>query len=634
MNPDSQQSSRAAWWAPWRSTTVGVGLTVVLLVIGLPLFLRMPPWCDLTLYDVAARNIMSGGVHYRDVFDTNLPGFVWTLVGIRRIFGPSTEAVRLIDLAIVGTICVVLARLAKAGGATRRGLAWFAVGVAAYYPFTTEFCHTQRDVWMLLPALFALCLRLRRITREPLATPRTFWDGWREGLLWGVAVWIKPHVMFPALCVWLISMRWLPRGAQSARRTIRNDFLGNLAGGSLLGIAGVAWLVLTGTWKEFLEVFLKWNSHYMQSVFDEFAMRAADQLFYFVPWSFLQPLAILFAILDLTRGRFGSPNTTAPPYYFLRLFPAWLEEPTALRRAQMVRTLLAALYLGWVAQSLIVQRRFHYVHVPETLLMFAIFATRSWATTAVGLSYLVLSSGLQLWIESSPQFKQFIKNTEKSWPAVQEYFPKHPLAESKRMAQWGNCWRSDLSVVEYRQRSDAVALLYGSFPSVGVVEIGEVADYLRTQNVRDGEVLCWHDSPHAVYLELGIKPQFRFMHVTTTLMSETTIHRMMIELKKTGLPPARFVVSDLRRLYLTAPDSEYDHWRETSEDLYPPGFTAKLREAFPYNQPPVFRSGNGHGRYVVHKVMVPLVYIEYQYGAIWNDREPEDSLPDRPMVPK
>ena len=42
------------------------------------------PLCDLTLYDMAARSIMAGGVHYRDVFDTNLPGFVWLLVIVRR----------------------------------------------------------------------------------------------------------------------------------------------------------------------------------------------------------------------------------------------------------------------------------------------------------------------------------------------------------------------------------------------------------------------------------------------------------------------------------------------------------------------------------------------------------------------
>ena len=72
---------------PWRSAIVARTLTTLALIIGVPLFLRMPPWCDLTLYDVAAQNLLRGGVHYRDVFDTNLPGFVWILTAIRATFG-------------------------------------------------------------------------------------------------------------------------------------------------------------------------------------------------------------------------------------------------------------------------------------------------------------------------------------------------------------------------------------------------------------------------------------------------------------------------------------------------------------------------------------------------------------------
>lgn len=39
------------------------------------------------MYDVAARNILRGGVHYRDVFDTNLPGIVWLMAAIRSAKG-------------------------------------------------------------------------------------------------------------------------------------------------------------------------------------------------------------------------------------------------------------------------------------------------------------------------------------------------------------------------------------------------------------------------------------------------------------------------------------------------------------------------------------------------------------------
>src|SRR4029078_4012408 len=49
-------------------------LLALLLAAGVPLFLCMPLWADVTFYDLCARNILAGGAHYRDVFDTNPPG--------------------------------------------------------------------------------------------------------------------------------------------------------------------------------------------------------------------------------------------------------------------------------------------------------------------------------------------------------------------------------------------------------------------------------------------------------------------------------------------------------------------------------------------------------------------------------
>ena len=53
--------------------------------------------------------------------------------------------------------------------------------------------------------------------------------------------------------------------------------------------------------------------------------------------------------------------------------------------------------------------------------------------------------------------------------------------------------------------------------SISWVELGEVAEFLRARGVRDGEVVAWFDSPHAVYLMLDIDPGLRYMHVFTTL---------------------------------------------------------------------------------------------------------------------
>ena len=86
------------------------------MAIGVPLFLRTPVWVDVTYHDLSAWNILHGGVHYRDVFETNLPGMVWLHCVIRPIVGWSHEAIRAVDLFVIGTVVFLLARIMKQSG--------------------------------------------------------------------------------------------------------------------------------------------------------------------------------------------------------------------------------------------------------------------------------------------------------------------------------------------------------------------------------------------------------------------------------------------------------------------------------------------------------------------------------------
>src|SRR5262249_53479303 len=100
------------------------------LAIGVPLFLRTPVWVDVTYHDLSSWNVLHGGVHYRDVFETNLPGMVWLHCLVRPIVGWSHEAIRIVDLFVVGTVVLILTRLMKQSGITLTGRAWFAVAAA------------------------------------------------------------------------------------------------------------------------------------------------------------------------------------------------------------------------------------------------------------------------------------------------------------------------------------------------------------------------------------------------------------------------------------------------------------------------------------------------------------------------
>jgi hypothetical protein len=581
MTPADIESNRPVRWCPWRWEWLGWLLAVAFLAIGVPIFLRMPPWCDLTLYDLAARAIMTGGVHYRDVFDTNLPGFVWTLVLVRRTFGPGTEAVRLVDLAIVFACCLLLVRLARQAGADRRAIAWFAAGAALFYPFTTEFCHAQRDVWMLLPALVAVTVRLRE------SRSRRFAFGVLEGVLWGVAVWFKPHVLFPAVGVWLA--------------TGRRDFLANLLGGSLVGALGIAWLVRTGTWPHFVEVFTKWNPHYTEYLFAEIGWRAVSHWFHFAPWTYLQPLVVFLAIADLCRHR-----------HWVAKLPRWLYRAPTTEHIGHVRAVLGALYLAWLLQSFLLQRQFPYVHVPGTLIAFALFAAHRWAVVPFGIAFLAVSSGIAWNFQGTPAGNSRVDRIERAFPWLWLAVPRHSLSVPERLELWPDCWRA-LDAAESRRRQDRLANYPDFFSSIGVDEAHEVAVWLRDRGATAADVIAWHSSPHAVYLDLPGTPAFRFMHADTPLIRRATYEYMRAELIAAA-PRTQYVVSDLCRTFVGAPPERVDDWQARSIVL-PPG----ADRLFPYDQPVVFRSGGGRGRYVVHERTRPVERIEYDppHESIW-----------------
>jgi hypothetical protein len=598
---------------------------VAALAAGVPPFLRMPPWCDATLYDLAARNLLAGGVHYRDIFDTNMPGFVWAVAAVRAALGWSTEALRAVDLLVVAGAVAVLDRLAARAGAGRAARAWAVAGAAVYYPFTSEFNHCQRDVWMMLPALKAVALRLRGMTNDecptndegmtndqaPMTKPerrlssrhRSF--GFPssfviQGALWGLAVWVKPHAVVPAAVVWLLTA---PRVfAAGGRRAVVADLLGNLAGGLLVGAAGVAYLVLSGTWSYFVEVFTDWNAGYAAAMWAELPERFAQQLAYFPPWSYLQLLSLPVAVLCVLDARPWAPRSAGPGPVGRRL-PGWLWDPAAGDAVRSARLILAAVYLGWTAQALFTQRGFHYVHVPETLMLLFLLATQRWPAGFVMTAWLVATSAAVLAGPVEPA-----NVTGVGPPRGPGWAVLHPAADLNRAKWWADCWRADLPAPEYRRRRDGVGLIHTFHSANDWEQLGEVADWLRGRGVRDGELLCWDDAPHALYLELGVRPAFRFLHVgqMTGLGPEQEV-RVRTEL--CGVPRPRWAVSDLLRLEAVDP-AVAGRLTDAGPDRLPTTLPGWARREFPYDQPAIFRSGGGRGRYVVHELRRPIPWCD------------------------
>src|SRR2546422_426399 len=81
-------------------------------------------------------------------------------------------------------------------------------GLPVFCPFLSEFCNAERDLWMMVPAIGAAWYRLRRVETgraEHRSNGWLFGTAVAEGMIWALAVWIKPHVVFVAAACWAAS---------------------------------------------------------------------------------------------------------------------------------------------------------------------------------------------------------------------------------------------------------------------------------------------------------------------------------------------------------------------------------------------------------------------------------------------
>ena len=434
-----------------------------------------------------------------------------------------------------------------------------------------------------------------------------FRSGLYQGLFWGAAVWIKPHVLIPAAVVWLatIGLFWQRRGW----RGVLTDFLGNVVGGAILGIAGIAYLWFSGAWPSFVEVLTFWNPSYVDTIFsaEDLRRRARYQDAYFPPWSYLHWGAVPLAFAMVLDGLTGWVSRNAP---------WWLWAGAVDRAQRLTRMFPALLYLGWTLQAIGTQREFHYAHVPEIFLMLALFATQRWAVAFASIVVLAVVSVLV----ATDQFD----NEAGDWPGVMFLHdpivaPRHPITEGDEWKKWVDCWRMNLTEDRYRARMWSLSRAGGFDPAPNWIELGQVADELRRRGVRDGDLIAWNDAPHSLYLMLKIRPGFRYQHVRTCMGIGEEQEKVVYADAEIAAKSAKYAVSDLKSLpvtYWPYPASQplgalaggwatYLPTSRNIEDtpfmiLPPPGSALGISGVFPFKYPAVFRSGDGAGRYLIH----------------------------------
>jgi hypothetical protein len=408
---------------------------------------------------------------------------------------------------------------------------------------------------MLLPAVLATILRVRQCVKPRAAVWSVI-----EGILWGIAVWIKPHVLVPALFVWLVSLRF------QFRRSAFRDVAGLLIGGLVAGGIGAAWLIRTGAWQPMWDVLLNWNQEYYSWSWEIISYRIRLAPSFFPPFGLLHLVAVPLAAIGLFR-----------------------RDPR--------RALLAVLYLGWLAQATIIQKEFDYAQYPPVLLGLALLAAHR---VPVGPIFLTWCLAAGIVNEVAGESEWFI-SLQRSRPITMEVVvPHHPIARPERLRLWPRCWHDDSWELK-----DQLTFYHRIHCAPNWSDLQRVADFLATKDLHDRDLICWHDTTHPLYVWLGIKPGIRYPHVITAMKFKSKREQIRQE---TFSSPARYVVSDLvpveytSQMFLPAP-------RPGPADSLPPGFPSWGADVYPWNQPVVFRAG----RYIVHEIKEPRGEIVFPF---------------------
>lgn len=605
----SDLSSRGGTYAAWM-------LLVLLLVSNGPLFLCMSLTDDAAMYDLQARSLLRGGVLYRDILEPNLPGVVWIHTLVRGILGNSSIVLRAVDLALFSCTAALLWNWLRATGAGRRVQAWAVLVLFFCYLSMSEWCHCQRDVWLLLPGLGALTLRLRQVDawrsgRRPLRSIACW--GVVEGLCWGAGVWLKPMIVVPAACCWLVSAVVMRNW-----RAVLADFVGLVTGGLTMGGAGIAWLHASGAWPHFVTMLVEWNPRYFRAGREHWtALRYVSMLYRFLPWQFIHLAAVPVAVATIARSAEGGAKSRKVE----KLKREKVEEPgtervekskserveepestssgapdfSTFRLFDFSTLLLSVFYLAWLGQSYLLQHLFDYVHAPGVLLAVAVLAARAFrqddraGQTRQSVSQAELCDAAQG--SAAKRAESGRTGRRLGWRVAVAGFLAvalfvSPVLRVNRLSFWWVCVREG-STPEVR---DGLRLL--QLPRWQ--ELERVADYLRGERLEDGELTCFNSSLIHLYSRLGFGPSTRYAFFEHHAILFGDRNRLLLE--ALAASRQRYVVTDLIASGMSAQSIE----RLCPEGMLsePPNFPREVRGVFPWSQPAIFRAGP----YLVHRV--------------------------------
>ncbi len=507
------------------------GLVAGILLIALgPLFLRLPVTNDAVLYDLEARWMKEGVLPYRDIVEANFPGVLVIHSLTRSSLGESNEALRVIDLTIVCTMLVLMLVCVVKGTGSYRFGGWSAVFGLLFYLSLSEWCHCQRDIWLLLPAVWGCLLRILQVQRQATGTStKIFAHSLIEGCVWGLGIWLKPHLLIVCVVVWVMSI-FMIQGWK--RKAI--DGAGLLAGGVIMGAIGLWSLMRLGALEAFLVSLREWNPGYLEARSQNWTLaRYKVMNIILAPWTLLHLVAIPLSLLSVSR---------------------YLLKPAARNDQVFARALLSAVYLFWLLQAHFLQHLFDYVHIPAILLSIGILGVHAGQSRLLrSPAVLLLLILLGLW--------------------------RSPFTDANQMRLWKPATQGDLTPAE----TDLLARL----PNPKWEDLAEIESFLRDQNVHERDVLMFNSDLVTLYWNLNLTSPTPYVYLFE-LQNYFPERKELIDAAMIS-GPQKFVVTDL--VSCGMPTRSAEEIGAEGPLAPPPGYTRANLKAYPWSEPVVFRSG-------------------------------------------
>ncbi len=211
--------------------------------------------------------------------------------------------------------------------------------------------------------------------------------------------------------MWLLTAWRLAGEYERPRRAAALDLLGNLLGGIAVAIPGIVWLVASGAWSGFLEVFQKWNPYYMRLPQEEmFTWRYTMELFWFPVWSLGLILTVPLALVSVLDAAFWLKRTQASipvrPGPLSRWLPWYLwDKPIGRRHTFCSRRdgrTLSRVGSAVVLRAARLPVCSHSRNIADDR---RLGASHRWAWTPLVLLWLTVTSGLWVAADFSPQLE-------------------------------------------------------------------------------------------------------------------------------------------------------------------------------------------------------------------------------------